>query len=298
MRIFLSLFFLMFFTVTKAFAHGDHGGERHSHEAIPASVENARVEIIDNGDFLVLKGNGLPPHETGDFPNRRNPHAIAPQDYDFRILKLPEFLQEPQRLGRNNFGIAVNGIPFDPATAECYGRMPTDPPAGPNCEWNEEAVVGKRGLLGLDFNMAHVQPGGAYHYHGKAKGLMEQFSGNGPHHIGYAADGIKIYAYKNDVLKPSHQLRIGQRRRGPMGEYDGTYTQDFEFVEGSGDLDICNGADIEGEYVYFITDSFPFIPRCWKAKPDDSFIKKRDRNGWLLHNSPEGRLKRPSHHRP
>lgn len=38
--------------------------------------------------------------------------------------------------------------------------------------------------------------------------------------------------------------------------------QDWVYTDGAGDLDECNGVIINGEYAYFITDSFPFIPRC------------------------------------
>ena len=31
---------------------------------------------------------------------------------------------------------------------------------------------------------------------------------------------------------------------------------------GHGDLDECNGIEIDGEYAYFLTDTFPYVPRC------------------------------------
>lgn len=43
---------------------------------------------------------------------------------------------------------------------------------------------------------------------------------------------------------------------------DGTYDLDWEFQEGLGNLDSCNGAYVDGEYGYFITEDFPFGPRC------------------------------------
>ena len=47
---------------------------------------------------------------------------------------------------------------FDPGTAEFFQR-------NRNSEWNYEALSGAV-KLGLDQNHAHVQPNGAYHYHG------------------------------------------------------------------------------------------------------------------------------------
>lgn len=74
--------------------------------------------------------------------------------------------------------------------------------------------------------------------------------------------------------KPSYQLKSGFRPSGPGGRYDGTYTADFEYRAGSGDLDQCNGADVNGEYVYFVTEAFPFAPRCLMGVVNSSFSKR------------------------
>ena len=29
-----------------------------------------------------------------------------------------------------------------------------------------------------------------------------------------------------------------------------------------GNLDECNGTTVDGEYIYLITDTYPFVPRC------------------------------------
>jgi hypothetical protein len=43
---------------------------------------------------------------------------------------------------------------------------------------------------------------------------------------------------------------------------DGTFISDWTFDESLGDLDECNGTWIDGQYAYFITDGYPFAPRC------------------------------------
>ncbi|MEO0987375.1 MAG: YHYH protein [Cyanobacteria bacterium J06639_14] len=46
----------------------------------------------------------------------------------------------------------------------------------------------------------------------------------------------------------SYQLKQGARPYGsgnPGGFYDGTFIDDFAYVEGGGDLDECNGMTIE-----------------------------------------------------
>src|SRR5205085_5876728 len=103
----------------------------------------------------------------------------------------------------------------------------------------------------------------------------------------YAADGFPIYGpwgysdandakSKVKVLKSSWRLKQGTRPDGPGGKYDGSFTRDFEFVNGAGDLDECNGRDgltkeyPDGTYYYVLTKEFPFVPRAWRATPDQS----------------------------
>ena len=51
----------------------------------------------------------------------------------------------------------------------------------------------------------------------------------------------------------------------------GTFTQDYEYVDGIGDLDQCNGRFgvtpefPDGIYYYVVTDDFPFFTRCLKG---------------------------------
>lgn len=60
----------------------------------------------------------------------------------------------------------------------------------------------------------------------------------------------------------------------PDGNFDGTYIQDYEYVDGLGDLDECNGrfgATPEfpnGTYYYVITDGFPRGPNCFVGNHD------------------------------
>jgi hypothetical protein len=53
---------------------------------------------------------------------------------------------------------------------------------------------------------------------------------------------------------------------------NGTFTTDYEYVAGLGDLDECNGRTgvtpefPKGIYHYYITDTYPYIQRCLKGK--------------------------------
>jgi hypothetical protein len=43
---------------------------------------------------------------------------------------------------------------------------------------------------------------------------------------------------------------------------DGTYTSDWVFSDDNGELDACNGVEIDGQYAYLLTDEWPFVGRC------------------------------------
>jgi hypothetical protein len=258
-------------------------------EKLPARNEET---IHARGEIRVIESNGIPKHLVGEFPNRGNPHEIKEQPYRFEIPANPKAHQEitPAHLGDGSqpgppnrpFGVALNGVLFDPGTAEFWkGDRELD--------WNYEALGGAVGL-GLDENHAHVQPNGAYHYHGLPTPYLRQLGVDKKSHspqVGWAADGFPIYAlygYQDpkDPMSPiikltsSYQLKDGQRpsgNNGPGGEYDGAFTRDYEFITGNGTLDECNGRYCvtpefpDGTYAYFLTTEWPVIPRNFRGTP-------------------------------
>jgi hypothetical protein len=258
------------------------------HESLPAiewAGEAPQVSITVEGSTRVIRANGIPDHATGQFPGRGNPNRISPQRHEFRVPLLPTAASAPTPLGMSPFGVAVNGVVLDPGAAEWWQD---DSASG----WQYEALGGGRNL-GLDREHGHVQPTGAYHYHGLPATLLEKLSGGQPRMVllGWAADGFPIYgpwipadpAKLSGALKragSSYRLKAGQRDGGPGGAHDGTYVRDWEFVAGAGDLDACNGRTGPtpefpgGTYHYILTDAFPFIPRFWSGTPDPSFIRR------------------------
>ena len=150
-------------------------------------------------------------------------------------------------------------------------------------------------------NHAHVQPTGEYHYHGMPE-LLIDFLGNKNDMIlvGWASDGFPVYARNGYAeannstseivkLKSSYKLKsipdsgrpdtvtvlnggMGQATTYPNTKIEmGAFTQDFEYIEGFGDLDECNGREgvtpefPEGIYYYVVTDDFPYFSRCLKG---------------------------------
>ncbi|HSU56799.1 MAG TPA: YHYH protein [Candidatus Dormibacteraeota bacterium] len=248
-----------------------------------ALIGTNRVTITVTGGERVIQANGLPDHLPGQFPNRGNPNAISAQSYNFHTPTNPQAAAEPRHANGAWFGVALNGVPFEPGTAEFWNGQR---------EWNYEAKSGFINL-GLDQNNAHVQPTGAYHYHGLPTGLMAKLGGDSNRMllVGYAADGFPIYTdvghaspmdSKSPVrkLRASYRLKTGERPGGPGGKYDGKFPTDYEYVKGSGDLDECNGRFgvtpeyPQGIYQYYLTEQFPYISRSWRGKPDSSFMKR------------------------
>lgn len=251
--------------------------------AATVTASENRVTSMTNGEYRLITANGLPDHAPGLFPNRGNPNAISAQNYTFRVTLKPQTNATPRSGQGAWFGVALNGVPFEPGTAEFWNGQR---------EWNFEAQGGFIDL-GLDANNAHVQPTGAYHYHGLPIGLMAKLGGDGKKMmlVGYAADGFPIYtSYGYTVatnatsplkkLHSSWQLKKGARPAGPGGNYDGKFTADYEYVPGSGDLDECNGRFgvtpeyPQGIYHYCITMEFPQLARQWRGTPDESFFKR------------------------
>jgi hypothetical protein len=242
-----------------------------------------QVSITVEGEYRYIRSNGIPNHATGRFPGPGNPNTISAQHYEFRVPVHPKAAEKTTRLVLGPFGVAVNGVAFDPGANEWWNG---DPSSG----WQKEPLMMVPLYLGVDSSHGHVQPTGAYHYHGIPTGLVAALTDGKAKMVivGWAADGFPIY---NNVgftdpkspksapkaLRSSYRVKAGQRTSGPGGKYDGLYVNDYEYVSGAGDLDECNGVFSatpeypEGIYHYVLTEEFPYIPRMWRGTPDSTF---------------------------
>jgi hypothetical protein len=190
-----------------------------------------------------------------------------------------------------NIGYVLNGVKMDPATNGSCTSTATSTAPGGGCvmamgsgPWVLEAFGGAF-VFGTDENNAHVQPNGQYHYHAAPEGYITALNlGQAMTLVGFAVDGFPIYARygftdANDassaikLLTPSYRKKaVPDAGRPPVAIFSmGTFTPDYEYVAGLGDLDECNGCFgvtpqfPNGIYHYLITDSFPYIQRCIKG---------------------------------
>lgn len=233
-------------------------------------------------------GNGLPDHEVGTFPNANNPNTISAQNVNTSMVLVPVATTNAAPRGPGGIGYALNGVKFDPATAgSCAtnGANTSCSLIGNTGAWSIEALGQSNFNFGVDGNNAHVQPDGTYHYHGMPEGLVsKQAKGPNMTLVGFALDGYPVYARYGytvasnaasgvKVIKGSYQLKSSpDAGRPPVATYAmGAFTQDYQYVAGSGDVDDCNGRTgvtpefPGGIYHYIITDTYPYIGRCLKG---------------------------------
>ena len=241
----------------------------------------------------MLAANGIPDHAVGTFPNPNNPNAISAQSIAANFTLSPSYSGTLTTLGgpRGTTGYVLNGVKIDAGTA---GTCPTGATATNKCSlidnsgaWSIEALGQSAFNFGPDANNAHVQPGGAYHYHGMPEGFIA-LRGGGPSKmtlIGWAADGFPIYARYGysvatnassalKVMTGSYKLKVSVSSDRPAATLIplGTFSQDWEYIANSGDLDECNGRTgvtpefPNGIYHYYATDTYPYFQRCNKGK--------------------------------
>lgn len=246
-----------------------------------------RVRI--ENDQRIMITNALPNHATGKFPNSGNPNVIKAQNKIYSFPISPKFSGESK--WAREPGIALNGVKFEPETAE---KFVCDNGDVYRIEAFQDLVD-----LGLDFNNAHVQPSGAYHYHGVPTEFVKMLdTKEDAVLVGFALDGFPIYYSKSGAYKPSYKL-TEELRTGDICVYDnpkhgmtkdlknttpdGTFVSDWVYVQGFGQLDECNGIELNGEYVYFVTIEYPYMSRCLKGEFEEK-KRRRPQSGEHSHN--------------
>lgn len=268
---------------------------RASQDCTPqADLGRAGLRVMPRpaGRRRVVETDCMPHHAVG--PYFASGVAPQPTAMQFYFSANPTAEPRPTPVGTRMFGVAVNGTPFESVA----------PSHAASAHWQYNVLSPQlRAFFGFDANNGHVYPNGQYHYVGSPTGLvcslLDELQINPGAStpmllLGWAADGFPIYAdislgplvddgtpLAHTLFRSSYRLKSGPRpEASPGGVFDGTFVQDYEFVQGAGDLDECNGrfgATLEypgGTYYYVITRHFPFLPLAFCAKPDSSFATR------------------------
>ncbi|CUH80527.1 hypothetical protein TRM7557_02942 [Tritonibacter multivorans] len=288
---------------------GDCADYAAAYTAAPRDVQRRRdhtaaVQVTVKGAQCQITSNAMPNH---DF-NTAGARFVTPVQETQTTLSVPRNPQPAARttaLSQRSYdAVLLNGVVVDLLSAGCYRpdarRADRNGNVHIGCSTRDMWLLDPLGpgtSFGTDAHNAHTQPDGRYHYHGNPMALFDdQPSPEGSPVIGFAADGFPIFgSYFVDgsgtlrKARSGYSLRSGSRPDGadsPGGRYDGTYVDDYQFT-GTGDLDECNGMTVDGQYGYYVTDSYPWMMNCFAGNPDGSFDKGR----------PGGRA-RPAHGHP
>jgi len=208
-----------------------------------ANLPEPSVSAVCAGDSVVVSANAIP-----DFPYIETSPGLPREtdaEYTFPANPTPAATTTAVPL-LGPLGVAVNGIPI----------------FGPT-----EGGGGDVMALGDGFSECggHNGPSG-YHYHtfdvtGSDDCRFSEAQAAAGHILfGYAFDGYPIYS-GNVQFTSSYQLTDASLFA------DDTWAA-HTYVEGSGDLDACNGrTDADGNYAYYTTETFPYVLGCYRGTP-------------------------------
>ena len=119
--------------------HPGHEGNLETAAGSPSNLPSPQVSISTEGNERVIRANGVPNHEIGQFPGPGCPNAVSAQNYTLRVPLNPKTNASFTQLKQQAIGVALNGVPFDPGTAEYWKNDRTS-------GWHIEALGGRKSL--------------------------------------------------------------------------------------------------------------------------------------------------------
>ena len=253
--------------------------------------------ISVTGDACRFETNQIPNHDTGI--DSGFVQTMSENDAVLEITTDPQLATGTSSLGMGANVIMLNGVKWEDYPAACFdvGNEPIgrdsigcfDDQLDNPWRYNIGSPLND---FGFDTYLAHLQPGGLYHYHSTPTVLYDidcDGTAMSPV-IGYAADGFPVYGPCFEAAdgtiraaQSSYVLREGVRQHvdgytmpyavGNVAsdDYDGQFIGDHQYVEGAGDLDECNGMTISGHYGYYVTSSYPYVLACYSGNPSSNF---------------------------
>lgn len=206
-----------------------HFGTTGMPEGNTGKVGWVTVTENDNGKRWVFESNGIPDHDTGEFPvpGKGNPNYIIEQAYRQGVMKEPEIAAESSCLPMGPIGMAINGLPlYNP--------------------WNSDFDNAVEGTTRERFDMCQGHPDskGRYHYHQEPSACLFNVEPGVPSSIiGVAYDGFAIYGPVDENGKTL--------KSADLDECHGRFREDTQ----------------EKVYQYHTTSDFPYILGCFRGKP-------------------------------
>ena len=103
----------------------------------------SRYSWSSDGNSRILRGNGIPNHEVGTFPNSNNPNTIREQTVNKNFTLCPSVISENglEVVGpAMAIAYAINSVKFDPGTAGRCNDVGECSLARGQGNWNIEAL--------------------------------------------------------------------------------------------------------------------------------------------------------------
>jgi len=280
-----------------------HTGTYHSivEDLVTNTITNGELTIEASPDQCVFQVNQIPNHDFGQ--NVHWPHKPAKNNETIIIPRYPAKADKPTAAGLGAVAILLNGVKWEANPAACFGEGRGKPgrerigcgPRLKNHPWRYN-IGSNLNKFSFDDYHAHVQKGGMYHYHATPRVLYTKnarllgdddckVTGPSPV-IGFALDGYPLFGPclidDTGTVRParsSYVVKTGAREAVAgyetpyivgvvtSADYNGQFVGDFQYIDGAGDLDECNGTTINGQYGYYATNTFPHAIRCLAGKP-------------------------------
>jgi hypothetical protein len=267
-----------------------------------STEHSGSLEIEVSNTKCTFTANNIPNHDFNDF-SAHFATPVSAQNLSVSITSNPTHASSVTAISlMTDNAIMLNGVKLDLLAAACYGVG--DEKIGCNdmsTPWRLDPMSSLNSF-GTDTHNAHTQPDGSYHYHGSPNALFDTAGASASPVIGFAADGYPIFgSYIEDEgvirkVTSSFALKSGNRvaisGTNPGGSYNGTYRDDYEYIPNLGDLDECNGMQLDGVYAYYVTDTFPYVLTCFKGDVDSSFNKATNDAAQEQGNRPAPRSRR------
>lgn len=222
---------------------------------VQAAPENSaypapELSVECTEDSIIVTSNGIPNFEF----LQTTPNALTAQNFVWEIPLEPTLAEETTQIPiLGTVAFAVNGIPI-------YG-----PNEAPQMDYGDPFLDEL-----LDYCNGHTGGTGDYHFHVVPSCIFEEYDGNVGLVVAYALDGFPILApflCTDDDCTDFVELNSSWQRTTDVRNA----WEAHEYIEGSGDLDQCNGMMMDdGSYAYFATATFPYFLACYVGEVDES----------------------------
>lgn len=238
---------------------------------LPADIQKVQYSAT----YVYVNASGIPSYTIGAWP--MNPNTAANKNWKFKIPRNPQAAATKVTVGLGKIGTFVNGVPmYNADDGMTYNSVVGG--------WKRNAYFFES--VSFDACSGHPDQSSTYHHHIYPSCLQSIDATKHSPLVGFSFDGFPVYgpyAYASTngtgALKrmtPSYQTRnitvrttfpgsttvLEASKQGPAvsTQYPiGSFLQDYEFVQGSGDLDAYNGRFAvtpeypNGVYAYYVT---------------------------------------------